>query len=136
MYADYKYYTKGYLLGKFPAVPKEDFKYWEKQAGVEIDARTFNRLKADKSLVTDAVRDCTCAIAELLYKADKLSEQSLQEGAAGALVSYSNDGESGTFDSKESVYTESGKKKEIQRLIYKYLLPTGLLYAGGIRYES
>lgn len=136
MYADYKYYTKGYLQGKFPAVPKKDFKFWEKQAGVEIDARTFNRLKADESLVTDAVRDCTCAIAELLYKADKISEQNLQEGAAGALVSYSNDGVSGTFDLKESAYTESGKKNEVQRLVYRYLLQTGLLYAGGSRYES
>lgn len=136
MYADYKYYTKEYLLGKSPAVPKESFLYWEKQAGIEIDARTFNRLKADESLVTDAVKDCTCAIAELLYKADKISEQSVQEGAAGALTSYSNDGESATFDLKESVYTESGKKKEIQSLIYRHLQATGLLYAGGIRYES
>ncbi|MDE5909857.1 MAG: hypothetical protein K2H52_14100 [Lachnospiraceae bacterium] len=136
MYADYEYYTKGYLLGKPPAVPEDDFPYWEKQAGIEIDARTFNRLKADGSLVTDAVRDCTCAIAELLYKADKISDQNLQEGAAGALVSYSNDGESATFNLKESVYTESGKKREIQNLIYRYLHATGLLYAGGIRYES
>lgn len=33
--------------------------YWEKQVGVEIDARTFIRLKVDESLITDAVRDCT-----------------------------------------------------------------------------
>ncbi len=32
MYADYGYYTDGYLLGRSPAVPEAVFPYWEKQA--------------------------------------------------------------------------------------------------------
>lgn len=135
-YVDYTYYKDSYLLGKPPAVPCEDFEYWEKQARMEVDARTFDRIKKDESLATENVKDCVCAITELLFKADKVSEASLQEGSAGLLASYSNDGESGTFDLKESVYTESGKKTEIRRLISRYLGRTGLLYAGAACLES
>lgn len=130
MYADCAYYNTKYLLWKTPAVPEEVFPYWEKQARMELDALTYGRLQVNPSLVSENVKDCTCAIAELLYKADSLSEQAFQEGAAGPLSSYSNDGESGTFALDQSVYTESGKKAEIQRLAYKYLGRTGLLYAG------
>lgn len=130
MYADYEYYLTGYLLGKSPAVPEEDFLFWKKQARAEIDAYTFNRIAADEGLISDRVRDCTCAIAELLYKADSVAEQAFQAGAAGPLVSYSNDGESGTYDLSQSLYTESGKKAAVKKLIYQYLGDTGLLYAG------
>lgn len=129
-YADYMYYLDSYLMGKEPIVPTADFPYWEKQARREIDARTFGAIQKNQALATDDVKDCTCAVAELLYKADNLAEQARKEGAAGPLASYSNDGESGTYDLKESPYTESGKRAEIQRLIYKYLGNTGLLYAG------
>lgn len=129
-YADYAYYVSEYLAGREPPVPNTDFPYWEKQARREIDAWTFGRLQKNPALITDDVKDCTCAIAELLYKADSVMEQARADGAAGILASYSNDGESGTYDLKESVYTESGKKSEIRRLIYRYLGNTGLLYAG------
>ena len=130
MYADYTYYSKEYLLGKSPAVPEEKFLFYEKQAREVIDKRTFDRLVPNPGFVSNKVKDCVCAIAELLYKADTVSQQALNEGAAGPLASYSNDGESGTFDLKESIYTESGKRAEAKRLIYKYLGNTGLLYSG------
>lgn len=130
MYADHDYYLNGYLLGREPAVPECEFSYWEKQARGKVDAYTFGRLKEDASLITDEVRDCVCAIAELLCKCSSLADASLQEGAAGLLASYSNDGQSATYNLTESIYTESGKKAEIRRLIYQYLGSTGLLYAG------
>lgn len=130
MYADYDYYTEKYLLGKSPAIPAGDFLFWEKQAREEIDRHTFGRLIADPGLISEKVKDCSCALAELLYRANSVAQQALNEGAAGPLASYSNDGESGTFDLKESIYTESGKRAEAKRLIYKYLGNTGLLYSG------
>lgn len=130
MYADYAYYVSGYLLGKSPAVPEDVYPFWEKQARAEIDAYTFGRISRDETLVSERVKDCTCAVTELLYKAGSISEQAIAAGAAGPLVSYSNDGESGTFDTGQSKYTETGKKAEIQRLIGHYLGGTGLLYAG------
>ena len=130
MYVDYEYYTSGYLLGKKPTVPEGEFCFWEKQARGVIDMHTFGRLTSDPSLVSDKVKDCACAIAELFYRANSVSEQALSEGAPGPLASYSNDGESGSFDLRESIYTESGKKAEARRLVYQYLGNSGLLYSG------
>ena len=52
------------------------------------------------------------------------------EQGGGILSSYSNDGQSGTFDLSQSPYTEEGKKRKTQEIIYKYLGNTGLLYRG------
>ncbi len=134
-YADYAFYASGYLLGKSPAVPEPEFVFWEKQAEREIDRLTFGRLRRGAS-VTDEVRECVCAVAELLYKAHSVSEQAYQEGAAGVLTSYSNDGQSGTYDVSQSIYTESGKKAEMNRLVQLYLGGTDLLYAGRDCHES
>lgn len=130
MYADYRYYTEGYLLGKTPAVPEEIFPYWEKQARSQIDQYTYGRISADSGLVSEKVKDCTCELAEFLYQADSVSQQGIQDGAVGPISSYSNDGESASFDLSRSSYTEEGKTKKVKEIIYRYLSNTGLLYAG------
>ena len=130
MYADYRYYTEGYLLGKSPAVPEEIFPYWEKQARNQIEQYTFGRISADSDLISEKVKDCTCELAEFLYQADSVSQHGIQDGAAGPISSYSNDGESASFDLSRSVYTEDGKSKKVKEIIYRYLSNTGLLYAG------
>lgn len=135
-YVDNSYYMKDYLLGKVAVLPEDSFSFWEKQAEREIDRFTFGRLKGNPDLVTDEVRDCVCAVAELLYKAEAVAESTLSEGVAGALTSYSNDGQSATYDVSQSVYTEAGKKAEIKRLVYLYLENTGLLYQGVCCCES
>ena len=129
-YADYEYYQTGYLLGQDPVIQEKDFPFWEKQAEREIDAVTFQRLKKNPGLIDGNVQDCICAVAEALYKADKLAGQSWQSGAAGPLTSYSHDGESGTYDLSQSEYTEDGKKKKISSVVSSYLGHTGLLYRG------
>lgn len=130
MYADYEYYISEYLLGRSPEVPENDFSFWEKQARTEIDRFTFGRVAADRTLVTEPIKDCCCELAELLYQANQIVQQSAQSGGAGPLSSYSNDGQSGTFDLSQSVYTETGRRKKAQEIIYRYLAHTGLLYAG------
>ena len=132
-YADYGYYKKEYLVGQDPVIREENFLFWEKQAEREIDEVTFQRLKKDSILVSRAVKDCICAVAEVLYKADQVSSQSWEAGAAGPLTSYSNDGESGTFDLSQSEYTADGKRKKISSLVSSYLGHTGLLYRGQYR---
>lgn len=129
-YADYSYYETGYLLGRSPAVSEEDFPFWENQAEKELDKYTFGRLRADESLISDDVKDCACAIAELLYKSDKASFSADSRGLAGPLVSWSNDGESGSVDLSNSIYTSTGKQSEIRRLVFLHLGNTGLLYQG------
>ena len=129
-YADYSYYETGYLLGRSPVVSEEDFPFLEKQAEKEMDKYTFGRLRADESLVSNDVKDCACAITELLYKADKASYAADSNGLAGPLVSWSNDGESGSVDLSNSVYTVTGKQAEIRRLVFLYLGNSVLLYRG------
>ena len=129
MYADHKYYETGYLLGRFPVIPEDVYPYWEKQAERVLNQYTLSRLVADFNLITDEVKDCACELAELLYQADTVSQKAAEQGG-GLLSSYSNDGQSGTFDLSQSSYTEEGKKRKTQEIIYKYLGNTGLLYRG------
>lgn len=63
-----------------------------------------------------------------LYQADKSTQQVIAQG--GVLQSYSNDGESGTFDLSQSTFTEGGKAKKIREIIHRHLGNTGLLYRG------
>nr|WP_317365164.1 hypothetical protein [uncultured Blautia sp.] len=127
LYVSYMYYENY----SDPPVIKEDFwEYWESQAEREVDKKTFGRLRKDPVLITEPVKQCICEIAELLYKAEEIAEQAWQQGGAGLLESYNNDGESGTFDLSQSAYTEEGKARKIREIIYRYLSFTGLMYAG------
>ena len=128
MYVNYGYYESKYLLGREPTVPEDDFMFWEKQTERVLNQHTFGRLTADTELLTDEVKDCACELAELLYQADKSAQQAVAQG--GVLQSYSNDGESGTFDLSQSTFTEEGKAKKIGEIIHRYLGNTGLLYRG------
>lgn len=128
MYVDYGYYESNYLSGREPVVPEDDFPFWEKQAQRILNQYTFNRLVFATGLLTDEVKDCACELAELLYQADKRAQQALEQG--GVLQSYSNDGESGTFDLSQSIFTEEGKTKKAREIIHRYLGNTGLLYRG------
>ena len=127
-YVTQDYYISGYLQGRSPAVPDAEFPFWEKQAERIIDSYTFDRIKANNSLLTDDVKDCICELTELLYRADKASENA--SGYGGPLSSYSNDGESGTIDLSRSVYTEEGKRNKCREIICRYLGNTLLLYQG------
>lgn len=129
-YTDYDYYLSGYLMDREAAIPENEFPYYEKQARSEVDQYTFGRVSANPGLVTEKVKDCVCELAELLYQADSVAREGFQQGATGPLISYSNDGESGTFDLSQSIYTEAGKGRKIKEIIYRYLGNTGLLYAG------
>lgn len=135
MYADYSYYANDYLCGKDPVIPDSEFGFWEKRAGIEINARSFGRVKALEE-IPDEVKECVCAIAEMLYKVDQMEKAASEAGAAGPLVSYSNDGQSGTFADPSGIYTEKGRNAEINRLVRHYLIHTGLLYARVMQCES
>lgn len=117
-------------MGKEPVIQSEEFYFFEKQAEKEIDLRTFNRIRANQKHLTTDVKECACAIAEFLCEAENVARAAAANGLAGPLVSWSNDGESGSVDVSQSNYTESGKKAKIKEIIYLHLSHTGLLYAG------
>ena len=117
MYIEYQYYEDEYLLGKEPVIPEKEFDFWEKQARMLINERTFDRIKKDKNLLSDKVRDCTCAIAEVLYRSEQITQNSVNQGVAGVMTSYSNDGQSASFDVSQSKYTEKSRDKQIAEAI-------------------
>lgn len=128
MYVNYGYYESKYLCDREPVVPEDDFRFWERQAVRVVDQCTFGRLLSNSDLVTNDVKECVCELTELLYQADKAAQQAAAQG--GMLQSYSNDGESGTFDLSQSTFTEDGKVKKAREIIHRYLGNTGLLYRG------
>ena len=128
MYASYGYYETTYLMGRKPKIQEEDFQFWEKQAERVLNQYTFSRLASNLGLITTEVKACTCELAELLYQADKSIQQAAEQG--GVLQSYSNDGESGTFDLSQSIFTEEGKARKTKEIIHRYMGDTGLLYQG------
>ena len=129
MYASYDYYEERYLMDTEPVIPEDDFQRWERQAERILDQRTFGRLASNPALITASLKDCVCELAELLYQGNKVSLQAAEQGG-GILTSFSNDGESGTYDLSQSAYTEEGRQKKIREIIYRYLGITGLLYSG------
>lgn len=88
MYASYNYYESGYLMGRDPKLSEDDFPFWEKQAERVLNQYTFSRLASNLGLITDEVKDCACELAELLYQADKSTQQAAEQG--GVLQSYAN----------------------------------------------
>lgn len=131
MYVDYQYYVDEYLLGREPAISsEEDFRFFERSAEKEINNRTFYRIAKAPDFLTEDVKNCICAIAEFLYKCSKLDDENYQNGG-GQLVSYSNDGDSGSYDISQSDYADGqSRQKKISGLVSFYLSGTGLLYRG------
>lgn len=126
MYADEKYYNEEYLAGKESVIPAGSFVYYSRRASHQINRYTYGRLIAGWD-VTEAVKQCCCELAEYMHSCDQQKEQ-----MAGR-VSYSNDGQSGTFDTVS--YTEQEKNKKIRSIIRDYLADTGLLFQGRYKEE-
>lgn len=132
MYVTIDYYLNNFLGNRDPVIPDTEFKYWEKQASRELDHVTFDRLKDNPNLVSDEVRDCMCELAEYLYQQDQYTRIESEDGTKGQLASYSNDGESASYDlsGQKDLYSASAKGPKIYNIISKYLSRTGLMYRG------
>ncbi len=131
MYVDYRYYVNTYLVNRYPLIPENEFSFWEKQAERELDHVTFDRIRKNAYLVDENVMDCTCELTEYLYKQDRFTRASEDE-TMGILSSYSNDGESATYDvsAMKEKYSDSAKPSVIYSIVSKYLSRTGLMYRG------
>lgn len=130
MYVDYQYYVTDYLLGRKPEIAETDFPFFERLAEKEVDNRTYGRIATDQTLLTEGVKNCICAVTEFLWEADSLDKDNFANGG-GQLVSYSNDGDSGSYDMSQSVYaSQEARQTKINSLVSFYLSGTGLLYKG------
>ena len=132
MYVNYSYYLDTYLAYRDPIVEEKDFYYWERQAERELDHVTFDRIRKDKSLINENVMDCLCELTEYLFKQSKYVQAISSDGSVGNLDSYSNDGESASFDlsGQKEMYSEQVRQRKVFDIINKYLSRTGLLYRG------
>ena len=118
MYVDYQYYVTDYLLGRKPEIAKTDFPFFERLAEKEVDNRTYGRIVTDQTLLTEGVKNCICAVTEFLWEADSLDKDNFANGG-GQLVSYSNDGDSGSYDMSRSVYaSQEARQTKINSLAY------------------
>ena len=135
MFVTYDYYETTFLSEKSSLISENDFARWERQAEIEIDAITHGRLSR-LTEASDRVKLCICTVMELLYQAEVQAAEYRNQGLAGPLSSWSNDGQSGSVDLGKSVLTEEGKRKQIRNICRVYLAGTGLLYAGVDHYES
>lgn len=121
-YADKEYYANAYHCGADVKIAGPKFDQYAMRATKEIRARTFGNIKEDAEL-QDEVRMCCCEVAEKLYDAD------CAKGENGmVLQSYSNDGDSGSFQASEM--TAEGVSAAIDGIVRSWLLDIGLMYCG------
>ena len=122
MYADYSYYLAGYLHKDSGLISAADFPFYAQQAGSRMDYLTWGRI-ADALEEREEIKLCCCEMAEAIYRYEKA-----RENASGAPVaSWSNDGESGSYEMSSSDFTEEGHNRKIGQIARKYLLRFGLL---------
>ena len=74
VYADEKYYTEKYLLGRKPVI-SSGFPFYARQASQVIDQHTFGRLKYVQD-VPELVKMCCCELAEEEFRREKQQRDS------------------------------------------------------------
>jgi len=121
--------------GSTAVMTATQFPYYETKAEKELAKQTFGQLSSvtvtdgvatividdvTYTLILADIKAAICEIAEYLYQVEQVQ--------ASGLVSFSNDGQSGSYDS--SRFSAAGKQKEIRTIAKTYLSGTVLLAAG------
>lgn len=124
MYADYEFYAVAYLQGLMPRLSEEEFTFYEQKAGVQIRKYTLGR---SDSYTGDEVKMAACAAAEKLSDINQAHESM----GVGVGITSEHVGEYSVSYSGNTVKELSEMTtKEVRKVIYDWLLPTGLLYRG------
>lgn len=122
IYADYEYYADTY---KGTVIPEEAFPEAIREASAFIREITHDRIDE----VTDDVRDAACSVAEVRYLESEAQSQGndswevKSENTDGYSVSYVTEG-------KDGETREETVRRKMYLAARKYLIHTGLLYAG------
>lgn len=120
IYADEKFYTENYLMGRKPVI-SAGFPFYASQASQVIDQHTFGRLK-DVQDVPELVKMCCCELAEEEFRREKQQRDSggkTAEKIGTYSVSYG-----GAVESQQTA------AKAQRGIILKWLADTGLCYQG------
>ena len=123
MYADYNYYTTVFYG---TILTQEQFPKYATAASDFIDYITYGKAAANADL--PAVKKCCCALADQ-YVAIQ-NAQARAAASSGEIQSESVGSHSRTFRSGAEIIqaAEAG----LGAIARRYLLPTGLLYRGGV----
>lgn len=131
MYADYTYYTDVFYGN---VIDEVDYPRYATRASDFIDYMTMGKAKKNQEL--DAVKKCCCALAEQyssinalrIAAAAKVTEDGIV--ASESVGSHSRSFRSGV-DGAQAV---QAAETELANIVKRYLLPTGLLYRGGVSF--
>lgn len=118
-YADENYYKTEYLCGR-KAVITSAFAYYAREATLIINAYTGSNIDDTKDII-EPVKLCCCEVAELMYKADNMSNS---EGITSEKVGDVSRSYEGTDTRRKQL------NRSIKSAVYKYLADTDLLYRG------
>lgn len=124
-YADEQFYTEVYRAGLTPPISGPQFDFYSRIASKEIRGRTFGSIERSGGIPYE-VKMCCCELAEKLSAYDSAKDEN-----GRILQSYSNDGDSGSFQAVDQ--TTEGREKEIRQILRSWLLDTGLLFCGAVR---
>lgn len=129
MYADYTFYSTVFYGD---VIPEEKFDKYATLASDFIDYITMGKAAKQPDLL--AVKKCCCALAEQYQTIDAVKKAVAAKVTTDGIIasesvgSHSRSFRSGT-DGAQAVKAEQDNLASIARW---YLLPTGLLYRGGV----
>lgn len=129
MYADYIFYLSDFYGDLIP----EDF--WPKYATAAsdyIDYYTMGKAASQAELL--AVKKCCCALAEQFMTIDSVKKAvAAKVTTDGIIASESVGSHSRSFrNGAEGEQAVAAATAELANIARRYLLPTGLLYRGGV----
>lgn len=129
MYADYEYYASTFYGDM---IDDEVFPKYATLASDFIDYMTMG--KAANNADLPAVKKCCCALAEqyqTIYAVQKAAAAKVTED--GIIASESVGSHSRSFrNGVDGAQAVEAERKELANIARKYLMPTGLLYRGGV----
>ena len=135
-YINYEYYSNTFGGS---LIPEEEFEKWATKASNAVRLRIFNR---DITGNESAVKNCTCEVAEIIYKNNQLKSnyqemiENISSGNSAGIVTsekvgdYSVSKASLSMSELKELCSDSELQAQINDEISSSLLFTGLLYQG------
>lgn len=129
MYADFTFYQMDFYGD---AITEDKFPKYATLASDYIDYMTMGRAADNADL--PAVKKCCCALAEQYQTIDAVSKAaSAKVTEDGIIASESVGSHSRSFrNGVDGAQAVEAERKELANIVRRYLMPTGLLYRGGV----
>lgn len=130
MYADFAFYTTVYYGDQLTA---ETFQKYATRASDYIDYLTWKKAQSYDD-TDNTVKKCCCALADQFQSIDALkAAANAKVTADGIIASESVGSHSRSFKTGGDVAQDiAAEEAKIAAIARRYLLPTGLLYRGGV----